>query len=172
MGSYTRVEFGVSDLMDRVALIPEHGCWEWMGSIAVTGYGVVKVHQVQHRAHRLAWEMLRGPIPDGLHVCHRCDNRTCVNPDHLFLGTAADNIADCVAKGRAATGERSGWHTKPDRMCRGDKCWKARLVDSDIPEIRDLVAWGMNPRLVGLAYGVSRPTVSHIANRITWKHVE
>lgn len=80
------------------------GCWEWMGSYFGTGYGQFTVRMGRTRknwiAHRYAWARTFGPIPDGLWVLHRCDNPKCVRPDHLFLGTHADNMADMKAKGR------------------------------------------------------------------------
>lgn len=79
------------------------GCWEWTGSLNSGGYGTVGRQGLTGRTlHRLAWEMAYGPIPDGAQVLHRCDNRKCCRPDHLFLGTAADNIYDMIEKGRAA----------------------------------------------------------------------
>lgn len=80
------------------------GCWLWNGQIGKRGYGMIGVPKrygprIQY-AHRVSWRLHRGEIPDGLSVLHRCDNPKCVNPDHLFLGTAGDNIRDCVAKGR------------------------------------------------------------------------
>lgn len=81
---------------------PYFGCWLWIGEIAAKGYGRIWKHSGlrSRRAHRAAWLLYRGQIPDGLHVLHRCDTRLCVNPEHLFLGTNLDNVLDAMSKGR------------------------------------------------------------------------
>jgi hypothetical protein len=81
-------------------------CLEWIGSAHHSGYGCISYRKKFHSAHRLAWQFAHGPIPQGLLVCHTCDNRRCVNIKHLFLGTYQDNVNDMIAKGRQFSGER------------------------------------------------------------------
>ena len=90
----------------KVDKSPESGCWHWTGAMNPSGHGVLGRGGRNHGAHRVSWQLHHGDIPKEMHVCHHCDNPRCVNPDHLFLGTAADNVADMVRKGRQAKGPR------------------------------------------------------------------
>lgn len=84
----------------RTAMIPFHECWEWVASGDSDGYGQLMVGKRMKKAHRVAWELANGPIPDGSFVCHHCDNPSCVRPSHLFLGSNSENMRDMVRKGR------------------------------------------------------------------------
>ena len=93
---------------EKVNKDTKSGCWEWQSSIRGNGYGAFFTHlkpegRKCHGAHRYSWELANGAIPEGLWVLHKCDNRICVNPDHLFLGDRTDNMRDCAAKGRVST---------------------------------------------------------------------
>src|SRR5690349_17498383 len=87
-------------------VVQPNGCWLWSAAQTVGGYGKFKVRGSSARAHRFSYEHASGSIPDGMFVCHRCDEPRCVNPDHLFLGSPKENMLDMVAKGRQPLGER------------------------------------------------------------------
>lgn len=134
------------------------GCWVWHGGYWQDGYG--RYGKTSERAHRVAWELTNGPIPVGMVVCHRCDNRFCVNPSHLFLGTQADNIADKVKKGRQSKGPEHGRY----------KCCK--LTPDDVRAIRKI--WsegGVTQRELAAAFGVDQARISEVVNRKTFKHI-
>ncbi len=99
----------------------QSGCWLWTKGLTGKGYGGFCVRGFTVRAHRAAYAMTFGSFDPMLYVCHRCDNPTCCNPEHLFLGTLQDNHADMCAKGRIAKGDRSGARLHPERIARGDK---------------------------------------------------
>lgn len=130
------------------------GCWEWQGAGAAGGgYGRITVDGRHQLAHRLSWTMANGPIPAGMFVCHKCDNPPCVRPDHLFLGTNAENTQDAVSKGRMHLGELHGM---------------ARLTEAQVVEIRRQRAAGVKGSVLADRYGVNRNTIYHIKKRRTW----
>ncbi len=108
-------------------------CWPWIGARNPGGYGNFGIGYRTHRASRVAYELTFGPIPAGMFVCHSCDNPPCCNPEHLFLGTNADNLRDMATKGRAtggkATGDRNGMRTHPESVRRGDEHWTRRKLE-------------------------------------------
>lgn len=130
-------------------------CWKWLACRRrkSEGYGAFGRNQV---AHRVAWELTNGVIPDGMLVLHRCDNPPCVNPAHLFLGSQYDNIHDCFAKGRA-------------NRAAGARHWGAKLTEEAVRDIR--ASTEANP-ILARQYSVSAPSISMIRNRRTWRHVD
>lgn len=137
---------------DRGYLTP---CYVWQGATAGAGYGVCSRGGRQVYVHRDAWEEEQGPVPDGLKVLHKCDVPPCRNVEHLFLGTQADNVADCIAKGRAV----------PPPVLRGSRNGRARLDDERAAAIR--VANG-SQREIARRFGVSQKTVWRVRSAGAW----
>lgn len=155
-------------------------CWPWKGTKLRHGYGVLyKPGKTSEyvRAHRFSWSLVNGPIPDGMVICHRCDNPNCVNPAHLFVGSIADNNHDRNAKGRdgRAVGEANGAHTHPEKVARGSGHYAARLTDAQVAAIRlAKPATGVHQAAARVAdeYGISKAHVIHIWYGYKWKHLE
>jgi len=142
------------------------GCWVYRSATGGGGYKRLQINGDTVSAHRFSWELHFGPVPGGLLVCHRCDNRPCIRPDHLFLGTHADNAADKVSKGRQA---RCG---PGPTLPRGEAHYAARLTEADIRLIRKRHADGSGtPKALAMEYAVNKSTIHKILRREKWAHV-
>jgi hypothetical protein len=141
------------------------GCWLWAGAVLHTGYGAFRLNGETTRAHRKAWELANGPVPDGLCVCHRCDVRLCCRPSHLFLGSYADNNADMAGKGRSRNGAGQVF---------GSRHGMAKLTEDRVREIRRQYALdGGRGAATALAaeFNVSHKTITQVVRRAIWTHV-
>lgn len=158
-------------------------CALWTGTVLRTGYGQFATASPKKgwQAHRAAWELTRGPVPEGQNVLHHCDVKLCVA--HLFLGTQADNILDMVAKNRQASGVRHGSslhpesvprgethyrHAHPEVAPRGERHVNARLTEEDVREIR---ASRLGSGTLARRLGVNKATVKDVRARRTWRHI-
>lgn len=137
-------------------------CWLWTKSLRA-GYGVFRKSGRLVSAHRLAYEITNGPIPADLCICHHCDNRQCVNPSHMFLGTHKDNMQDAMGKGR--------FHFNP-KPSYGEKNGMTKLTDDQVRELRNNWPSSESVASIAMRYGVSRWTIQRIVRRKVWKHVE
>jgi hypothetical protein len=144
--------------------VDKRECWIWRGATSSTGYGNIEINGKQTGTHRLSYELHHGPIPDGMHICHRCDVRNCVNPEHLFLGSARDNMLDKIEKNR-------------QNLPKGDKHWlsgggdkhpMAKFNRQIADEIRALYATGMKQTEIAKMYGIAQTGVSDIVRGKRW----
>jgi hypothetical protein len=142
-----------SFIEERSEAVPFSGCWLWTLAVLEGGYGLAEVEGKTVTAHRASYRAFHGDIPDGMHVCHRCDVRSCVNPAHLFLGTQAENMADAVSKGRSLQGSRNA---------------AAKITEADVKAIRE--APGIFA-VVAAKFGISRSQVQRIKAGESWKHL-
>lgn len=148
----------------KVLALKEADCWPWQAGFSGL-YGTFRV-RVNGRwkddgAHRVAWRLAFGDIPDGLWVLHNCDNPACCNPSHLFLGTQQVNIQDAVNKGRNRGGSR-----------KGSQNHASKLKESDVVCIREHIALGiLDQHEIGALFNVTNVVISQIKRGVTWKHV-
>lgn len=129
-------------------------CWEWRAGLHPTGYGTLQIGRGYELAHRISYRLAHGAIPDGAHILHKCDNPACVRPDHLFVGTHADNMRDMAKKGRM-----NGGHG-------------VKLNPAKVRQIRQLNAEGATQQSLADQFGVALMTINHVIKRRTWKHIK
>lgn len=139
----------------KIAFGRPNGCDEWIAAKNEEGYGRFLMNGINRRAHNVAWELACGPIPEGMMVCHRCDNPSCVNPHHLFLGSNSDNMRDMLAKGRSG-------HLK------GEVHPKAKLQPADIARIRSSLLTNTE---LAREYNVTRKAIAFIREGVNWRHL-
>lgn len=178
----------------------EDDCWTWNAATTEFGYGLMNAQGRQQRAHRISYKIHVGDIPEGLQICHHCDNPPCTNPKHLFMGTQDDNMKDASRKGRSAFGDRNGARKYIERMPRGDLHYSktdphlvnrgdnhyskraapgkmiregcCKIGEKEVVEIRRICAnKEMTQRAVGKLFNISEASVSMIVHRITWGHI-
>ena len=136
------------------------GCWTWPEDrLFPSGYGQVWWRGRSQRAHRVAYELACGPIPDGLQVNHHCDNPACIRPDHLYVGTQRENIADAVRRGRHG------------RARPGSRHHNAKLTEDDVREMRRRANGGESHTAISADFPVGRDVVSRIVRGLEWRHV-
>lgn len=161
-------------------------CWPWLGSMCRDGYGFLVVHVGEsesygtRKPHRIAWELANGRIetPGGmrpLSVCHRCDNKRCCNPAHLFLGTNSDNAHDMWVKGRARPGRAIGTlntaFKHPEKVLRGEKHGSAKITEAQVREIKEAYANGTSQTALSQIYGLHQAHISRIVRGACWTHL-
>lgn len=172
-------------------------CWLWTAGTDKDGYGKFWINGETVRAHRVSWEFCYGPIPEGMDVLHHCDNPPCIRPEHLYLGSDTENMADRDKRGRTATGDRCGARTHPESLARGDangmrkhpekSYWgrvpperKARgeriaravLTEDIVRSIRADRLAGKTFRSIASSLGVGLSAVKAVGAGRTWKHVQ
>lgn len=140
-------------LATQSKFVESTNCLEFTGQITAWGYGQIYIRQTRWSTHRLAWTLAHGPIPPGMQVLHRCDNPACINPEHLFLGTQADNMKDMARKGRSS---------------RGVKNRTAKLTEEQVLAIR---ADPRPHRTIAACYGIKHTNVGDIKRGRIWRHV-
>jgi len=149
-------------LLSSVNTIDPNSCWEWLKRINLGGYGSIGINGKTCLAHRISYEIFKDKIPDNMLVCHSCDNRKCINPDHLFLGTYKDNCQDMIKKGR-------------NRLPIGKDHWHfnngIKLCKNNVIKIKEKLKNGTSALKIALEFNVTSHTIYGIKNGKTWRHV-
>lgn len=136
----------------------DSGCWEWQGRIEDTGYAITRFKTKRYYVHRASWIAHKGEIPKSKLILHTCDNRKCVNPAHLFLGTQKDNMRDMIAKGRKV-------------VVKGEAHWISKVNDDQVRAIRLLADSGYRQCDIAEWMGLQKQRINDIVKRKNWKHI-
>lgn len=157
----------IERLMSKINVT--NGCWEWKGSLSDKDYGRMRINGKKFLAHRVSYMLFKGKIPDGLFILHECDNHRCVNPKHLHLGTAKENLHEAIQRGRALIGNLNPMMMYPKR---GETNNNVKLTEVQVKEIIQLVNNGVNHKEIAAKFGVSSGNISSIKNNKSWKHLK
>lgn len=151
------IEEGKRRLLENIKI--ENDCWIWQrGIFSKDGYGQTQINKKKYRTHRLSYMVFKGIDPGKMYVCHTCDNRKCVNPEHLWLGTARQNTKDSLDKGRSV-------------LLKGEDSYSSFLTENEVKEIKILLKKGIFQREIAILYGVSQSNISCISKGETWTHI-
>ncbi len=153
--------------MALVSAVPESGCWLWLGCITRVGYGLFNNGEKNRSAHRASHELFKGPIPENMMVLHTCDVKSCVNPNHLYLGDASQNAKDAVERGQKPTGDRHWRRQQPDRQ-KGDDAPHRKLTSV---QVREILASLESQTTLSKKYGVSIQQIHRIVHRQSWREL-
>jgi hypothetical protein len=190
-------------IVDDKEKIPKIGlCWIWSAGLTRGGYGQFKFYSGMVYSHRLSFRLFRGKIPEGLHVCHKCDNRRCVNPSHFFLGTNKDNMDDKIKKSRHSKGEKHSkimkihasrgdshrsvthpeslkwkenhsYRKNPEKILKGEDIGNSKLTEKDVIEIRRLYKTGKYSQYkLAQIFRVNQSHICSIVNLTKWRHIK
>ena len=149
----------LAETLDQLSIPePNSGCWIWFGAVNGQGYGNIGRFGKSLKAHRVSWQVNRGPIPRGKHVLHRCDMTCCINPDHLFIGTASDNMLDMYSKGRHKKVRLTGTDHPGSKLTEADALY--------------ILSTPKHTRGLAQKFGVSNSRISSVRKGLTWKHLQ
>lgn len=138
--------------------ISDKGCWEWTGSIDQNGYGVMNIAKKHKRAHRISYECFYGKIPENSFICHHCDNRKCINPEHIYCGDSETNSKDMDDRKRR-------------NALKGEENPRSRLKNDDVLKIRELYKQGVNGVELSKLFNCPHTLIYSIINRKLWRHI-